>query len=274
MTCISSFPVPVADLDKDETGETRRLYEKWKKLNINYLKQMYGDQLKTIIEHTDEEYPHIHAYMLPDQDPDAMAVKLHPGEVAKDEAAKLAKENGVDSKAINRVGNTAYKAVMRKWQDDFYEFVGAPCGLTRDGPKRARETRSQWKKRKATADITAQVIEKNEVDREDNEEAARSIVAETRSLRSQSDVLDKAEDGIEAERAQLVADRRDLELREEQLKASQRSVTELANMIVTCGKMICVAVGAKAKDGILDLLDQIKEIADKISVPENDDPSI
>lgn len=279
MTAVSSFPILVADLDKDETGETRRRYEKWKKLNIDYLKQLYGDQLKTIIEHTDEEYPHIHAYILPDQDPDAKAVNLHPGEIAKAEAAELAKQNGVDSKLINTVANTAYKAVMRKWQDDFYEFVGAPCGLTRDGPKRARETRAQWKSRKATADITAKVIEKNEADKKENEAAARQILAETRSVRSHSDVLDKAEEGIEAERAELVAgrmalesDRRNFEQEQSRFRAKVGKVRAALNLVLD---VMSEKLGV-ARDGKLgDVLNRFLKAADDIEpVPQSEGDSL
>ena len=198
MTAISSFPVPVADLDKDATGEIRRRYEKWIKLNTDYLKQMYGDQLKSIMQHTDEEYPHIHAYILPDEDPGAYAINLHPGEVAKAEAAKTAKADGVEGDQINKIANTAYKAEMRKWQDSFYESVGAPCGLTRDGPKRARETRAQWQSRKATAAITAKVIDKNEKMTRDLTDKAIKMDDHEDDLRAHGDSLDKWVDEVRA----------------------------------------------------------------------------
>ena len=219
MTAISSFLVPVADLDKDGTGETRRRYQQWIKLNTDYLKLMYGDQLKTIMQHTDEEYPHIHAYILPDEDPGAFAINLHPGEVAKAEAAKIAKADGIEGDQINKIANAAYKAEMRRWQDSFYEGVGAPCGLTRDGPKRARETRAQWQSRKATASITAKVIEENEEMSRDLIDKARKVEDHEDDLRDHGDSLDKWAEDI---RADLMRQKSDIRAKADALQEERR----------------------------------------------------
>ncbi|OOY07044.1 hypothetical protein [Thioclava sp. F36-7] len=45
----------------------------------------------------------------------------------------------------------AYRAAMRQFQDDYYAAVGAPCGLLRDGPRKARLTTKQHAARKAIA---------------------------------------------------------------------------------------------------------------------------
>ena len=162
MTVVSSYPVPVADLDNDETGETRRMYDRWVALNVRYLAEKYGGQLKTVIEHDDEEYPHVHAYILPDEDPGVFADGMHPGRVAKAAAAVAAKSQGLSGPEVTKVANTAYRAAMRHWQGEYYRAVGAPCGLTRDGPRRARLSRAQWQAEKAKAVDLAKMIEGNE----------------------------------------------------------------------------------------------------------------
>lgn len=45
----------------------------------------------------------------------------------------------------------AYRAAMRQFQDDYHRAVGAPCGLLRDGPRKARLSTKQHAARKAVA---------------------------------------------------------------------------------------------------------------------------
>ncbi|OOY27880.1 hypothetical protein BMI90_11870 [Thioclava sp. L04-15] len=46
----------------------------------------------------------------------------------------------------------AYRAAMQQFQDDYYTAVGAPCGLLRDGPRKARLSTKQHAARKANAE--------------------------------------------------------------------------------------------------------------------------
>lgn len=115
-------------------------YEEWERRAVEWLKKQYGDDLKTVVRHTDEAHPHIHAYILPSN---ARAKELHPGWLAKRDAEEAATADGADKKSALKAGNRAYRQSMRAWQDSFYEEVGRPCGLTRIGPKRRRLTREQ-----------------------------------------------------------------------------------------------------------------------------------
>jgi len=248
MTVISSFPVRIADLDKDGTGETRRMYEKWKKLNTHHLKNLFGAKLKTVIEHTDEEFPHLHAYILPDDDPGAFANALHPGEVAKAGAAEKAKSEGLTGETINKVANKVYQAAMSSWQDDFYEAVGAPCALTRDGTKRTRKTRARWQAEKIAAKATADVIEKTQTE-------TKALELEARALRTQSDTLDNAEDEnqaarktIEEDRAIIARDRQKLNEDRKRLNADRAKFKKTID---------------KVKDGIQHIFDVV---ADKLGI--------
>lgn len=115
-------------------------YEEWERRAVEWLKKQYGADLKTVVRHTDEAHPHVHAYILPSN---ARAKEMHPGWLAKRDAEEAAKAEGVDKKSALKAGNRAYRQTMRAWQDSFYEEVGRPCGLTRIGPKRRRLTREQ-----------------------------------------------------------------------------------------------------------------------------------
>lgn len=115
-------------------------YDEWERRCLGWLKKQYGDDLKTVIRHTDEANPHIHAYVLPE---DMKAKNLNPGYVAKREAEAVAKAGGAEPEDVVKAGNRAYRQTMRRWQDSFFEEVGRPCGLTRIGPARRRLTKEQ-----------------------------------------------------------------------------------------------------------------------------------
>lgn len=113
---------------------------------VAHLKQQYGKRLRSVIEHTDEEHPHLHFYAIP-LNGERFEV-LHAGRAAAAEAAKAGKAKGAQ--------NAAYKAAMTAWQDEFYDSVSAGFGLARTGPKRQRLTRAQWQARKAQLRADAQ----------------------------------------------------------------------------------------------------------------------
>jgi cob(I)alamin adenosyltransferase len=149
LTAVASYPlltVQVADGSADRQG-----YERWIDLNVRWLKEMFGDRLVSVIEHVDEEYPHIHAFILPLGDASCSARHLNPAWQVKEEAEALARESGRPSKEAVKFGNLAYRARGRELQDEYFNEVGLPAGLTRVGPKRERLSREQWKQRKEQA---------------------------------------------------------------------------------------------------------------------------
>jgi len=112
-------------------------YEFWKQKNLEFLKNKYGTELVCVLEHLDEENPHLHFYAVPSIHPDAK--KLHDGYKAEKD----------------------YKKAMEKLQTKYYEDVARYCGMTRDGPRRNRFSKSEEKARKATAKIIAKELNNN-----------------------------------------------------------------------------------------------------------------
>jgi len=123
-------------------GWSEEAVSDWQSRCIDWLKETYGDQLKTVVRHDDESHPHLHFYVLP-SGPEMKANDLHPGQKAKSDFLKSEEASGLDDKTRNRLGDRKYKEAMRAWQDDYFRKVGLPCGLERFGPKRQRKSRSQ-----------------------------------------------------------------------------------------------------------------------------------
>lgn len=149
------------DMEADPKG-----YQKWKEANITFLKKKFGDQLQAVVEHLDEEHPHIHFYVLPTlgQSPDAK--QIHAGFIAAaDKAAELA-ELETDPKKkkaciLHKDVGKAYKAAMTLEQDQYFEQVGHSLGMLRVGPKRERLSREAWAQRKDEVALNKKAYERD-----------------------------------------------------------------------------------------------------------------
>lgn len=175
---VVSYPVPRAAITTDAAREK---YAAWERRNLQWLRETYGDQLRVVLAHEDETYPHLHAWLLPD-DPGADATTLHPGKVAKRTVEAEAKASGLPPRDALKLANRALKAAMTTWQDDYYRAVGAPAGLTRTGPKRRRLSREQWRAEKAAARVTATVVTEVQAEADKINAQAQAVVRGVRSL--------------------------------------------------------------------------------------------
>ena len=106
-----------------------------------WLKEKYGDRLKSVVVHDDEAHPHLHFSVVP-----------NIGEKFEDihDGFKASKKAKTDGK-LKSDQNYAYKEAMRNYQDEFSKHVAMAHGLTRIGPGRRRLTRSQWHAEKKQA---------------------------------------------------------------------------------------------------------------------------
>jgi hypothetical protein len=155
---VMSYPVPRSAIASDEA---KAKLAAWEQRNLDWLRESYGDQLRVALAHDDENHPHLHAWLLP-EDPGADATTLHPGKVAKKEVEARAKAENVENREAVKLGNRALKAAMTIWQDEYHAAVGGPEGLTRSGPKRRRLSREQWQAEKATAQAHKAALERAE----------------------------------------------------------------------------------------------------------------
>ena len=156
----------VLSYPKDGNG-----FEDWEKKSLDWLKEKYGDNLKSVIRHTDESHPHLHAYLLAD---DMRASIFNEGKQAKDAFMQSAEAKKMDKKAANKQGDRLYRQAMRGWQDDYYEKVGIPSGLARIGPGKRRLSRDQWQKENQQAESLKKAIsQKNGFVRKTKEHAQK-----------------------------------------------------------------------------------------------------
>ena len=132
--------------------------QEWQEKSLQWLHKLYGDNLKTVVRHDDESHPHLHCYILPDDD-EMRASALHPGLTARyafDNAT--VRKDPEARKTANKLGDRAYKEAMREWQDSYYEDVGISCGLARIGPGKRRLTRAAWRNEQGQATRARNVL--------------------------------------------------------------------------------------------------------------------
>lgn len=110
---------------------------------IAALRERYGERLRSVIEHTDESHKHVHYYCVPSagQRFDTLAT----GRGAKAVAETGAKKQGLTKAEQSKIGNDAYKAERREFQNWFFNRVAMKHGLARIGPGRRRLSRAEWK---------------------------------------------------------------------------------------------------------------------------------
>ena len=134
-------------------------YNLWEDKSLEWLKEKYGENLKSVIKHTDESHPHLHCYLMSE---DMKAAGFNEGKKAKDAYMASDEAKSIDSKQANKNGDKAYRQAMRAWQDSYWEKVGLPCGLARIGPGKRRLTRNQWNIEKKQASYLKDTIEKGD----------------------------------------------------------------------------------------------------------------
>ena len=122
-------------------SDQRHDWPRFREATVAWLKQQYGERLRSVVEHTDEAHPHLHFYCVPL--PGERFEVLHAGRQAAAEKARQGAKKGAQ--------NAAYKAAMVRWQDDFAASVAANFGLARLGPGRRRLTRKAWQAEQAQA---------------------------------------------------------------------------------------------------------------------------
>jgi ribosomal protein L17 len=191
-TVIASHPFTMEDVRADPAK--RREAEEWEKRTILWLRSQYGDDLKSVVRHEDESHFHIHAYIVPTDDPEMRALRHNPGVVAKRATMAAGPSEGEDSKVLSKRADRAYKQAMREWQDAYHGAVGVPCGLARLGPQRRRLTREQWQAEQVQAKALRTTINRaREVKRKGEfmiaatkEDAAR-MEAEVAAARAEAD---------------------------------------------------------------------------------------
>ena len=125
-------------------SEISTIWDDYKNDTIKYLQEKYGDALVSVVEHIDEENPHIHFYCV--QKHGEKFDLLHDGKKAFSEVGGK----------IQYKKEKAFKEAMRTLQNDFFLKVAAGYGLMKTGPRRQRLTNEDYWNQKREVELINQ----------------------------------------------------------------------------------------------------------------------
>lgn len=189
---VASLPASMADRFDDFAKQT-----------VEWLRERYGERLRSVVTHKDEANPHLHFFLRP-QPQDLSFGSCHEGYRESREARR---QEG------NKI-RTAYQSAMKAFQDDFHSSVASRFGLARLGPKRQRLSRAEWRAQQNLA-ASAATQKATEQDR-------LTVQGELRELRKERRELERLRESLTAEQKQRIAE---LQNAEAELKAA-RSETD------------------------------------------------
>jgi hypothetical protein len=189
---VISHPTPCRELANPAKAEAVLA---WEQAVIAWARRQHGEQVASVVRHWDEGHPHLHLLLLPDG-PEMRARLLHPGNVAKDRVMAEERAKGTDREQINRLGDRAYRAAMRAWQDEVHAEVSAWHGHARLGPRRQRLQRPEWqavqRQQEALAAAARMVEDRTAKDEALLREAHANLAEELARSRQEADERAKA----------------------------------------------------------------------------------
>ncbi|EIA1304982.1 plasmid recombination protein [Vibrio vulnificus] len=133
----------VMSYERTEALKDKERFKRWVHSNIDYLKKKYKNNLLSVILHLDEEHPHLHFVVAPDDtEANGLCNIMYQFEPV---FARQTTSGG------RKARYDAYKNAARSLQDEYYQAVSIRFGMLRTGAGRQRLTRSEHNARKAQA---------------------------------------------------------------------------------------------------------------------------
>jgi hypothetical protein len=143
---VISFPYTPEEIWADKAKQAE-IHEFERNVKATF-RNMYGSDLITIVRHMDENFYHLHAYVIPISDPELKAKRYHPGVLAKEAAMVEGRLNKVEPSRLRELADDAYIMAMAIWQDKIFEGISQFSGLTRYGENHEKRlSRAQWSER-------------------------------------------------------------------------------------------------------------------------------
>jgi len=211
--CVSS----VVSFPSELAQDNQPFYENWVSKNIDYFKAKYGENLLSVIEHLDEEHPHLHIIVSVPNSTEfggAAIGTIHEPIRRRDE------QKGSKAKVV------AFSEAAREMQDDYFNQVSVKFGLLRTGPKRKRLTRKEYVTAKREALLLAQSIRKNE-----NQKISLTIQA--KKIEAKQSKLSTLESSVKKNAQQVIKQKESLRKREAIANEREENIDAQEKLLLT-----------------------------------------
>ncbi|TOL61131.1 hypothetical protein CGH94_25565, partial [Vibrio parahaemolyticus] len=211
--CVSG----VMSFPRELRNEDEAFYQSWLKDNIKYLQKKYDNNLLSVIEHDDEDHPHIH-YVVTNRNVknngDFNIVNIHKPIYAR------------ESKKGRKAKYDAYKQACRLEQDEYYDAVSVKYGLLRIGPGRQRLSRAAYKAAKHNAIMLAKSMR-------ENEQKQNELNQQVKKVKARQDKLSTLENSIKKNAKQVIQKKEDLRKREAALNKKEENIESQEKLLLT-----------------------------------------
>lgn len=155
---VASYPVLTNSVAIRQNGGIKLIdpnFLAWQKKALAWALKRFGSALRSVVLHLDEEYPHVHFFIVPPLVDGRLRHDLiHPGRAAIREIREIAEAEAqaakkavapvleVSVKDRKRAERLAYRKAMSAFLDDYHGDVGESFGHERHGPGRRRRART------------------------------------------------------------------------------------------------------------------------------------
>ncbi|MGR3086556.1 plasmid recombination protein [Vibrio vulnificus] len=221
----------VMSYERTKALQDKHKFKLWVHSNIDYLKAKYKQNLLSVILHLDEEHPHVHFIVAPDDtDADGMCNIMYQFEPT---FARQTTTGGRKAKF------DAYKKAARSLQDEYYQAVSIRFGMLRTGAGRQRLTRAEHNARKAQA---------------------KEIALAYDELKAKSDSYDNLENLYCKIESELNVKKNLLTQREAVLREKEQELTHEKNKTLEYKKQLINEAKAQDKNKFFIMLKDIKSL--------------
>jgi hypothetical protein len=215
----------VISLPKEMIGE----WPKFRDASLQWLKEKYGERLKLVIEHLDEENPHAHAYLIPlyGTDKDGLPFSEPFGEVHEGYGESRKTRRGAIEKFGTSKGAKTGKAfvdAMKEYQDRFHHDVARHFNLTRLGPQKEKLNHTEAVRQRDIKKAEAERLEAEKLKEKAFEEVRAAI--EARRLANEEIAREKAE----AEKEAKAISKQLIEDAQERAKVEAQRILKIAKL--------------------------------------------
>ncbi|KFC61900.1 hypothetical protein [Massilia sp. LC238] len=209
----------------------KEMIEDWpafRDASVKWMKEKYGERLRLIIEHLDEENPHIHAYLVASHGfKDGRPFSEPFGAVHEGYAESRAARRGSIEKSGTSKGAKTGKAfvdAMKEYQDKFQHDVARHFNLARLGPQMKKLSHAEAVRQRDIRNAEAERIEAEKLKEKAFEEVRAAM--EARRLANEEIARRKKE----AEREAEAISRQMIEDAQERAKVEGQRIMKIAKL--------------------------------------------
>ncbi|MDG2652032.1 hypothetical protein P7M03_16675 [Vibrio parahaemolyticus] len=208
----------VVSFPRSMREQSEELYQAWVAKNIEHFKKKYRTNLISVIEHDDEEHPHLHY------------IVSVPASTVNGECNIMYIHEPIRARETTKGGRkqkyAAYKEAFRELQDEYFNEVAIHFGLLRTGPRRKRLTRKEYLTAMHEAKLIASAIH-------DNNQKQNELTQQAKTFEAKQSKLSTLESSVKKNAQQVIKQKESLRKREAIANEREENIDAQEKLLLT-----------------------------------------